>query len=214
MRRTRKLWMVTGVLVVLLIFIIAGTIFYDNSRRKPEDEEAHLSSYLIEQDNIMNYMLADMNITPSGNAELDFLQGMLVHHQASIDMCQSYLTHGSSRKLKKLAREIIEEQTEEIAEMTTLTNHLPQTSSDPEAYETFMDDYNNLLNVQQHTSHPTTTQMTVEEAFAQGIIKHHQMALHLADSIYNLTNNREVKELAQDISENQTEEIRIMMAVQ
>ena len=214
MSKTKKIWMAAGALMVLFIFIVAGTIFYNNSRLNPEDEAAHLATYLIEQDNIHNRMLNDMSITSSGNADLDFLIGMQIHHQAAVNMCESYLTHGSSRKLKRTVRKIIKETREEIAEMEQLSDILVHTSSDPEACQIYMDAYNNMLSLTNHTSHGTSTDMTVEEAFAQGMIKHHQMAIDMSDSILSLTGNSEIKEMAQEIMENQTEEMQIMLAVQ
>ncbi|MDE6312854.1 MAG: DUF305 domain-containing protein [Lachnospiraceae bacterium] len=213
MSKIKKSWMVLGTLAVLLIFIIAGTIFYNNCLRNPASEAAHLSSYLIEQDNIMDAMLENMTITPSGNAELDFLLGMVAHHQAAVELSHSYLNHGSSRKFKKLVREIIEEQEEEIEEMSRLADKLQKNPTDPEAYEIYMDSYNNTLSLHQHIKHGTSTDMTVEEAFAQGMVKHHQMAIDMANAVYNVTNNSEVQELAQDIVDMQTDEIQTILAV-
>jgi uncharacterized protein (DUF305 family) len=62
-------------------------------------------------------MHGDMAITFSGNADVDFLKGMLPHHQGAVDMAKIVLEHGKDAKVRKLARDIIKAQNTEIAFM-------------------------------------------------------------------------------------------------
>jgi uncharacterized protein (DUF305 family) len=62
-------------------------------------------------------MHKDMAITFSGNADVDFVKGMLPHHQGAVDMAKIVLEHGKDPKVRKLAREIIKAQNTEIAFM-------------------------------------------------------------------------------------------------
>jgi uncharacterized protein (DUF305 family) len=62
-------------------------------------------------------MHAAMNIAFSGNADVDFLRGMIPHHQGAIDMAKVVLQHGKDARVRKLAEEIIRAQELEIAEM-------------------------------------------------------------------------------------------------
>src|SRR5262249_35549032 len=65
----------------------------------------------------MERMMAAMAITPSGDVDADFVAMMVPHHQGAIDMAEAELRHGRSEPLRRLAQEIIVEQTEEIAAM-------------------------------------------------------------------------------------------------
>jgi uncharacterized protein (DUF305 family) len=58
-----------------------------------------------------------MAITYSGDADRDFVAGMIAHHQGAIDMAQVELQYGKNPQIKKLARDIVAAQEKEIAFM-------------------------------------------------------------------------------------------------
>lgn len=67
----------------------------------------------------MSKMHKDMGITYSGDPDIDFVRGMIPHHQGAIDMAQVDLQHGKSPEMRKIAEAIIKAQEEEIAQFNS-----------------------------------------------------------------------------------------------
>ncbi len=63
-------------------------------------------------------MHTDMAIEYSGNADVDFIRGMIPHHQGAVDAARIVLEHGTDPDVRKFAESVIAAQEAEIAWMT------------------------------------------------------------------------------------------------
>jgi uncharacterized protein (DUF305 family) len=84
-----------------------------NHAAVPADATPSTKAFMAANDK----MHADMAIKFTGDADVDFIKGMLPHHVGAVDMAKIVLEHGKDPEVRKLAAEIIKAQDVEIAFM-------------------------------------------------------------------------------------------------
>ena len=109
---------ISGSLALLVVaysaLASAQTVADNAAQSDPQTTEA---SFMAENQAAMSKMMKDMMVKPSGNVDADFTAMMIPHHQGAVAMAKAELQYGHNRKLRRIARNIIAGQTQQIGAM-------------------------------------------------------------------------------------------------
>ncbi len=155
----------------------------------------------------MDGMMQSMKMSYSGDADVDFVKGMIPHHQGAIDMAKVELQHGKDSEVLKLAKGIVKAQESEITMMNGWLekNATSAAQSDPAAandYETAMSTM--MINMMA----PATGDADAD--LVKGMIPHHQGAIDMAKVVLQYGKDPEIRALAEAIVKDQEGEIAFM----
>lgn len=199
-------------ITVLLVCVFASLGFSKKNSIVYKDD--NIKKYLNEQKPEMSTMMEDMkNIKHTGDPAIDFLYGMIPHHKAAIEMSESLLKYGGENtEIKKIAENIITNQSKEIEEMKDMIKRMELNPKiDKKKEQDYFKEYNNLLN--KHKNNDMSNVNSVDKAFAMEMIKHHEIAVSMSEIVLKYTDNKDVVDLAQNIIESQKAEIKQMREI-
>ncbi|MFZ9542861.1 MAG: DUF305 domain-containing protein [Candidatus Nanopelagicaceae bacterium] len=137
-------------------------------------------------------------------ADIMFAQMMIPHHEQALLMSGFAETRSSNEEVKKLARQIYAEQEPEIAQMKLW---LEKTNSSMDmGHDMGM---NGMLTDSEIEAMKSATGKAFDRLFLEGMIAHHEGAIHMAEMIVD-SDNAEAKKLGQSIQVTQQREIDLM----
>ncbi len=175
----------------------------DHTAMAPANASASTKSY----ERAMADLMAGMKTPLTGKPDVDFMQGMVPHHQGAIDMAKVVLQYGKDAEVKTLAENVIKAQESEIAMMKVWLGKTDQSilvtdSSSKGGNEQAM------ATMMKNMAVPYTGDADVD--FLKSMIPHHQGAIDMAKVALQFAKDPEVLKLAQDVITAQEGEIAFM----
>ncbi|MEK9159253.1 MAG: DUF305 domain-containing protein [Patescibacteria group bacterium] len=186
---------------MLLSSVLAGSILLsaceteNNDDRMMDDDSSMMDDSTEGMDPMMDDDMMGMMIQD----DQDFLSMMIPHHQEAIDTAEVILAKSKNADLKALAQDIVDAQSAEIAQMEAWGEEwFGADFKASDDYEEMMPDLSTLEGE------------ALDQAFIEGMIEHHQMAIMMAMRVQMITERQELKNMADAIIDAQSAEIEMM----
>jgi len=175
------------------------------------NDESQMSDMLRDYTRSMTRMHDEMMIGMGYNdPDTAFAKGMLGHHRGAVDMAKIELKYGTDEAMRQLAQDIITAQQTEIDVLNKwLASHpdaakpKPNTVAMQQAYAKSMENMHGEMTLGVADPVP-------DMAFARGMLPHHIAAVDMAKVQLEYGTDEEMRQLAQDVMDNQQTEIDVM----
>lgn len=186
------------------LYLLSGC---DNKPHTPAQHSADPKTADHSQHNMammqtMDAMMQRTNaLKMTGDFDVDFANMMIEHHQGAIDMSEIELKSGSDAQMKTMAQQIITAQKAEIAKLREFVQGHP--------VKGFQE--HKMSGPDMQTMHNQMKSMSmsgmVDQDFAAMMFAHHQGALTMAKEELTMGKHAELKQMAQQMIDDQQREI-------
>lgn len=140
-----------------------------------------------------------------GNVQIsddqDFLEYMITHHNAAITASQAIIDHSANSNLISFAQGLIDEQSKELSDMKRwYADRYDNAPTQPDDYKATLSD----------STVYTSGDEATDILYIDEMIKHHEASISAANQALGMTDNNQVRDIAESIINTQTREIELL----
>lgn len=153
---------------------------------------------------------------PQNDADVQFAQGMVPHHQQAVEMSDLMLTKpDADPRVLTLAQQIKDAQGPEITQMTGWLEgwgftKLPTNDDEDHSDHAGMEGMDGMMSEKDMQELEEATGADASELFLEGMIQHHEGAVEMAETEIADGENPDAIKLAETIITTQQQEIEVM----
>ena len=196
--------MKSKLIAFIVLSCLSTTAFAQNT---PTDTNIKASESMMTQS--MNAMSGMHTLKLTGVPSIDFIAGMLPHHEGAIVMSESILPKLTNQKIHALALSIIKSQKEQVAFMKKWLKDNPFSPSDKVDMKASQEMMAKSLKIM-HGMHTVKLTGNPNIDFVEGMIPHHEAAEEMAISILPYLKNKEIINFAKEIIKEQQAQVIFM----
>ena len=175
------------------------------------NDESQMTDMLRDYTRSMTRMHDEMMIGMGYNdPDTAFAKAMLGHHRGAVDMAKIQLKYGNDEAMRKLAQEVIDNQQVEIDTLNKWLASHPDTAKPKPNTEAMQQAYARSMDVLHGDMVLGIADPVPDVAFARGMLPHHIGAVEMAEIQLKYGTDEEMRQLAQEIIDNQQPEIEWM----
>lgn len=193
----KKTGILSGVIAALLVIIIAMGFSSNNN----DGFFGMGHSSMMDSDDVAGSSTGNLT-----GADIMFLQMMIPHHQQAVDISNLALTKSKDAELLALATAIRDGQADEIVQMKSW---LRSAGADLDMGHSMPGEMGGMLDDAALTSLERATGSDFDRQWLQGMVGHHDGALHMTNMIKD-ADNAMIKKFGEDIVTLQTAQIKQM----
>lgn len=171
--------------------------------------------YLYRYDEIVKQMAEKMlsqNVTNS--ITINFMECMIPHHQATIEMSENLLQYTRYQPLQEIAQNIIKMQTEGIQEMEEICKTTYGFPNTPQVVDNYRQKYLEITKnmVERMKNAPRCVNINLN--FIHEMIPHHEGAIAMCENLLDYRIDPRLKLVADSIIKEQSEGVKQLKEVQ
>lgn len=193
--------------LLLALFLFPTLIFAQGMNHSSMSSMSHKNASVEAYKHVNHTMHMAMMREFTGDPDIDFVRGMIPHHQGAIDMAKVEQTYGTNGNIKNFANKVIRDQTKEILSMQGHLKRLEKNLEKNVSRNTDAIIAYRKADKKMHYSMNINFSGNADIDFVKGMIPHHKGAIDMARVVLEHGKDPNVRTLAWAIINAQDSEI-------